>query len=258
MTRAATSGHDPNRVTVDVIGSPIDVLGWSDAVQRLGVWSRERRSRVGCICNAHSLVTARQDAAFAQVLQRADLCTPDGAPVAWMLRRLGHPGQPRINGPDLMWRYCGWAAEHGESIYLYGGSPDTLQRLQARLCEAHPGLRIAGAWAPPFRPLTDEEDRAAVDAINASGAGTVWVGLGCPKQELWMQAHRGRVQALMLGVGAAFDYHAGTLRRAPPWMQHAGLEWLHRLLSEPRRLWRRYLVTNTLFTAAALRQWLGR
>lgn len=241
-----------------VVGTAIDVLDWDTALARLGTWSREHRSRVACICNAHSLVTARQDPAFAAALAQAELCTPDGAPVAWMLRRLGHPAQPRINGPDLMWRYCAWAATQGESICLYGGTEATLSALKARLTAAHPGLRIAGAWAPPFRPLTAAEDQAVVDAINASGAGTVWVGLGCPKQELWMQAHRGRVQALMVGVGAAFDYHAGTATRAPLWMQRAGLEWLHRLASEPRRLWRRYLVTNTLFVLAALRQLLRR
>ncbi len=246
------------RRTEGVIGAAIDVLAWDQAVARIGAWSRERRSRVVCICNAHSLVTARQDAAYAQVLQQAEMCTPDGAPVAWMLRRLGHAGQPRINGPDLMWRYCGWAAEQGEAIYLYGGSEATLALLQQRLSVVFPALRIAGAVSPPFRALTAAEDAAAVAAINASGAGTVWVGLGCPKQELWMQAHRGRVQAVMLGVGAAFDYHAGTIRRAPLWAQRAGLEWLHRLRSEPRRLWRRYLVTNTLFVLAALRQLLGR
>lgn len=246
------------RRTEDVIGSPIDVLGWDEAVARVGAWSRERSGRVVCICNAHSVVTARQDAAFAQVLRQADLCTPDGAPVAWMLRRQGHAGQARINGPDLMWRCCAWAAENGQSIYLYGGTDSTLALLQARLRQAFPALRIAGAWAPPFRTLTPQEDAAAVTAINASGAGTVWVGLGCPKQELWMHAHRHSVQAVMLGVGAAFDYHAGTVQRAPPWVQQAGLEWLHRLLSEPRRLWRRYLVTNTLFIVAAAWQLLRR
>lgn len=246
------------RRTEDVIGSPIDVLGWDEAVVRVGAWSCEGRGRVVCICNAHSVVTARQDPAFAHVLRQADLCTPDGAPVAWMLRRLGHAGQARINGPDLMWRCCAWAAENDQSIYLYGGTDSTLALLRARLQQAFPALRIAGAWAPPFRALTAEEDAAAVAAINASGAGTVWVGLGCPKQELWMHAHRGRVNAVMLGVGAAFDYHAGTVQRAPPWAQRAGLEWLHRLLSEPRRLWRRYLVTNTLFILAAARQLLSR
>lgn len=246
------------RRTGDVIGSAIDVLGWDEALARLLAWSRERTSRVVCICNVHSVVTARQDPAFAAVLRQAELCTPDGAPVAWMLRRLGHAGQPRINGPDLMWRYCERAAAAGEAIYLYGGTDETLQLLQQRLRAAFPGLRIAGAHSPPFRALTPEEDAAVVAAINASGAGTVWVSLGCPKQELWMQAHRGRVQAVMLGVGAAFDYHAGTIRRAPVWAQRAGLEWLHRLLSEPRRLWKRYLVTNTLFVFAAARQLLRR
>jgi N-acetylglucosaminyldiphosphoundecaprenol N-acetyl-beta-D-mannosaminyltransferase len=246
------------RRTEAVIGSAIDVLGWDEAVQRLGAWSRERASRVVCICNVHSVVTARQDPAFAAALRQAEMCTPDGAPVAWMLRRLGHAGQPRINGPDLMWRYCAWAADHGESIYLYGGTEETLALLQQKLQQAFPALRVAGAFSPPFRALSEAEDAAAVAAINASGAGTVWVSLGCPKQELWMQAHRGRVQAAMLGVGAAFDYHAGTIRRAPPWAQRAGLEWLHRLASEPRRLWRRYLVTNTLFVLAAARQLLSR
>ena len=123
---------------------------------------------------------------------------------------------------------------------------------------AFPGLVIAGAVSPPFRPSTAEEEAAAVQAINASGARTVWVGLGCPKQELWMAAHRGRVQAVMVGVGAAFDYHADTVARAPTWMQRAGLEWLHRLASEPRRLWRRYLVTNTLFVLGAAAQLLRR
>lgn len=248
----------PARITEDVIGAPIDVLGWDEAVARVGAWSRERRGRVVCICNAHSVVTARQDTAFAQVLRQAELCAPDGAPVAWMLRRLGHAGQPRINGPDLMWRCCAWAAEQGQSIYLLGGTDSTLVLLRTRLQQAFPGLHIAGAWAPPFRALTPQEDAAAVTAINASGAGMVWVGLGCPKQELWMHAHRERIHAVMLGVGAAFDYHAGTVRRAPLWAQRAGLEWLHRLLSEPRRLWRRYLVTNTLFIAAAARQLLRR
>ena len=244
------------RLTQRVIGAAIDVLEWPEAVARLGEWSQAHHSRVVCICNAHSLVTARQDRDFAHVLANADMCTPDGAPVAWMLRKLGHAGQQRINGPDLMWAYCAWAAMHGESIYLYGSSESTLATLQTRLQAAFPGLLIAGATSPPFRTLTAEEDAAAVSIINASGAGTVWVSLGCPKQELWMEQHRGRVQAVMVGVGAAFDYHAGTVRRAPLWAQKAGLEWLHRLASEPRRLWRRYLVTNTLFIAAALRQLL--
>lgn len=246
------------RSTDRVIGAPIDVLGWDAAVARIAAWAGQRVSRVVFICNVHSVVTARQDPAFAAALAQADLATPDGAPVAWMLRRLGHAGQPRINGPDLMWRCCADAAARGTAVYLYGGTEEVLARLQERLRAAFPRLRIAGAASPPFRTLSAEEDAAAVADINASGAGVVWVSLGCPKQELWMHAHRGRVQAVMVGVGAAFDYHAGTTPRAPRWMQQAGLEWLHRLASEPRRLWRRYLVTNTLFVVAAVRQLLGR
>jgi N-acetylglucosaminyldiphosphoundecaprenol N-acetyl-beta-D-mannosaminyltransferase len=241
-----------------VIGAPIDVLDWSTALSRLQDWASRRESRYVCICNAHSVVTTSQDPAFGKAVNEADMATPDGAPVAWMLRKLGHAGQARINGPDLMWRYCGLAAERGDSVFLYGGAPETLEILQRKLLTAFPGLRIAGAVSPPFRALSAEEDATAVAEINASGAGTVWVSLGCPKQELWMAAHRGRVQAVMVGVGAAFDYHAGTISRAPQWMQDRGLEWLHRLCSEPRRLWRRYLVTNTLFVSGALRQLLAK
>lgn len=246
------------RQRVPVIGARIDVLSWADALQRIHAWATLRESRCVCICNAHSVVTASQDPAFAQALEQADMATPDGAPVAWMLRRQGHPGQQRINGPDLMWRYCQQAAQRGEPMFLYGSTPSTLETLERRLVAELPGLVIAGRLSPPFRPLTPAEDEADVAAINASGAGLVWVSLGCPKQELWMAAHAGRVRAVMIGVGAAFDFHAGTVSRAPAWMRQNGLEWLHRLASEPRRLWRRYLVTNTLFVLGALRQlWAG-
>jgi N-acetylglucosaminyldiphosphoundecaprenol N-acetyl-beta-D-mannosaminyltransferase len=175
-----------------------------------------------------------------------------------MLRRLGHGGQQRINGPDFFWAYCDAASRSGESLYLLGSSERTLAQLQLRLTQAFPGLRIAGAYSPPFRPMTEAEDKAVVDAIHASGAGTVWVGLGCPKQEIWMHAHKGRVRAVMLGVGAAFDFHAGTVRMAPAWMRECGLEWLYRLISEPRRLWKRYLTTNTAFLLLVARQLMER
>lgn len=244
-----------HRPRVPVLGAPIDVVDWPAALTRIADWARARESRCVCVCNVHSVVTARTDTAFLAAVRGCDLATPDGAPVAWLMRRLGHRGQQRINGPDLMWRYCAEAATRGESIYLYGNTPATLDRLQQRLRASFPGLRIAGAHSPPFRALTEAEDAAIVADIAASGAGTVWVSLGCPKQEQWMAAHRGRVPAVMVGVGAAFDYHAGTVKRAPRWMQAGGLEWLHRLASEPRRLWRRYLVTNTVFVVAALAQW---
>ncbi|MEQ6341621.1 MAG: WecB/TagA/CpsF family glycosyltransferase [Gammaproteobacteria bacterium] len=240
--------------TATVLSAPIDVLTWEHVLARISSWAARRESRYVCICNVHSVVTAGQDVAFSRVVREADMATPDGAPVAWMLRKLGYTDQQRINGPDLMWKYCEQAAQRGESIYLYGGMTETLEILQRRLAEVFPGLRIAGAYSPPFRVTTNEEDEADVVRINASGATTVWVSLGCPKQEKWMAAHRGRVNAVMIGVGAAFDYHAGTIKRAPKWMQNAGLEWLHRLCSEPRRLWRRYMVTNTLFVIGSAKQ----
>lgn len=244
------------RVTAAVIGAPIDVLTWDVALARIFEWGGKRESRYVCICNVHSVVSGRQDEEFARVVREADMATPDGAPVAWMLRRLGFRGQARINGPDLMWKYCAIAEREGASVYFYGSTELTLAMLRAALLRSFPDLKIAGMASPPFRTLTEEEDEAAIRAINETGAGVVFVSLGCPKQEKWMAAHRGRVRAVMIGVGAAFDYHSGQINRAPKWMQGAGLEWLHRLCSEPRRLWKRYLVTNTIFVTAAARQLL--
>ena len=247
---------EPVMRAVSVVGTPINPVSWDDALRIIQRWASERQSRYVCICNVHSVITAQQDPEFNRVVQHSDLNTPDGAPIAMMLRRLGCAGQRRINGPDLMWKHCEVAARAGTSIYLYGGMPDALSALQTRLAESFPGLKIAGAYSPPFRALSVQEDQAIVDTINSSGAGVVWVGLGCPKQEKWMAAHRGRINAVMVGVGAAFDFHAGRLKRAPHWMRNLGLEWMHRLISDPARLWKRYLVTNSMFIALASRQLL--
>lgn len=235
-----------------VLGAPIDAVNWLRCVDTIVAWASRHESRYVCMCNVHSVVTARLDPTFRRVVSGADIAAPDGAPVAWRLRRMGHHDQERIDGPDLMWRCCVRAAGGGLSVFLYGGTPETLAKLRARLARELPALKHAGWYAPPFRPLTEEEDEEAVRMINGSGAHIVFVALGCPKQEAWMAAHRDRVRGVMIGVGAAFDYHAGVIARAPRWMRDAGLEWLHRLLSEPRRLWRRYLVTNTLFFAYLL------
>jgi len=235
------------RKTARVLSADIDVLTWDSMLSRVALWAGNRESRYICICNVHSVVTAGLDKAFGAAVHGADLATPDGAPVAWMLRRITGGDQQRINGPDLMLKYCALAESKNESIFLYGSTNDTLEVLVRRLSEVFPALKIAGAYSPPFRPLTLDEDLHIVDMINASGAGTVWVGLGCPKQELWMAEHKGRVHSVMIGVGAAFEYHGRTVRRAPVWMQRHGLEWFYRLVSEPRRLWRRYFFTNSLF-----------
>lgn len=232
----------------------INACSWRSAISSIHRWSAARESRYVCICNVHSLITARKDEGFRKVLNEADMATPDGMPVAWMMRKIGFPLQERINGPDLMWKYCALAEQRNERIYFYGNTPETLSALIAKLHATFPNLQIAGSYSPPFRPLTEREDANVVAEINASGASVVFVSLGCPKQELWMAEHRGRIQAVMIGVGAAFDYHAGTIQRAPLWMQQRGLEWLYRLCSEPRRLWKRYLVTNTQFIFGAMGQ----
>jgi N-acetylglucosaminyldiphosphoundecaprenol N-acetyl-beta-D-mannosaminyltransferase len=237
-----------------VLGTFIDAVSWQGALEGIGRWASARESRYVCVCNAHSVVTTRLDSRVRSVISNADMATADGMPVAWMLRRLGYPHQERINGPDLMWRYCAIAAERGQSVYLYGNTPETLKALRKRLRASFPNLDISGSHAPPFRDLTAEEDARMVARINQARAAVVFVSLGCPKQELWMAEHRGRVHSVMIGVGMAFGYHAGTMRRAPACMQKAGLEWLYRLCSEPGRLWRRYLVTNTAFVLGAARQ----
>ena len=247
-----------NRQTGRVLGIQIDAFSWHEAVDRLLGWARARQSRYVAICNVHVVVTASRYEGYRQVIDGADMATPDGAPVAWMLRKQGFAGQPRISGPDLMWALCERCAAEQLPVYFYGSTEATLAALDVRLRAAFPDLLIGGLESPPFRALTADEDAATVARINASGAGFVFVGLGCPKQEIWMAEHRGRVNAVMIGVGAAFDFHAGVITRAPAWMRDNGLEWLHRLASDPRRLWRRYLVTNTLFILGAARQlWFG-
>jgi N-acetylglucosaminyldiphosphoundecaprenol N-acetyl-beta-D-mannosaminyltransferase len=253
------------RLTGNVLGVKIDALSWDAALARLLGWACAHESRYVTICNVHVVVSASRDAAYRDIINGSDMATPDGAPVAWMLRRQGFADQPRISGPDLMWALCARCASENLPVYFYGSTEATLALLETRLRAAFPDLQMT-MESPPFRALTAEEDAAAVDRINASGAGFVFVGLGCPKQERWMAAHRGtaeldacpvRVNAVMIGVGAAFDFHAGTVQRAPAWMRDNGLEWLHRLASEPGRLWKRYLVTNTLFIIGAARQLLG-
>lgn len=244
--------------SADVLGTRVHALGRDAAVP--AVLARAARGAGGAVafCNVHMVVTARRDAALADALRSFDLVLPDGAPVAAVLRRAGHTGQARVDGPGFMWAACDAAAGAGQAVYFYGSAPRTLDRLAARLRAAFPRLCIAGMRAPPFRPLTPEEFADDLRHIAASGARLVFVGLGCPRQEVWMARARPALSAVLLGVGAAFDFHAGVKARAPAWMQDAGLEWLHRLAHEPRRLAGRYLVTNTVFLAGCARAALTR
>lgn len=237
-----------------MLGTWVDALLWNDAIGHILAWGAQREPRYICVCNVHSVVTATHDPGLRHALGGADLSTADGAPIAWAMRQLGFPAQERITGPDLMWRYLLQAERVGQKIFLYGSTQETLSSLGKAIARAFPQLDVAGTLSPPFHTLSSSEDEAEVAAINGSGAHVVFVGLGCPKQEKWMAAHSGKINAVLIGVGAAFDFHSGMKKRAPLWWQRHGLEWLYRLGSEPRRLLRRYLVTNTLFVVGIAKQ----
>ncbi len=205
-----------------------------------------------CLCGVHGIVTAQHSDAMMRALDGAWLNFPDGAPVAWLMRRFGARRARRVAGPDLMPLVFEAGQDAGLRHFLFGSTPDVLERLQSRLLERYPRALVVGTFSPPFRALSEQENVAIAQQITDSGADVVWVGLGLPKQDQWLERSAGLFQpAVGLGVGAAFDFLAGTKPRAPQWMQDAGLEWLHRLLSEPRRLARRYAATNTEFVLRA-------
>ena len=210
-----------------------------------------------CCASVNNVMEAFDSAQFRQMMNAADLVTPDGMPLVWGLRLLGARGATRVYGPDLTLQVLDAAARNGLPVGFYGAGPVTVRRLAANMRTRFPSLHIAYTFSPPFAPLGPEEDDRVVREINASGTRVLFVGLSTPKQERWMAAHRGRVEAVMLGVGAAFDFLAGVKPQAPRWMQSAGLEWLFRLLAEPRRLGGRYLRHNPRFVTLFTLQLLG-
>ncbi|MDX8377510.1 MAG: WecB/TagA/CpsF family glycosyltransferase, partial [Mariprofundales bacterium] len=200
-----------------------------------------------CIANVHMVVTARVNEYLNSAMEAALLNTSDGMPLVWELKRQGYKEAERVSGPDLMIALCKRVQVEKLPVYFYGGSPEVVDSMRAKLTDNFPDLIIAGIESPPMLPEQPEVDPLVVEKIKNSGAKIVFVGLGCPKQELWMHAYSVHIPAVLIGVGAAFDFFAGSVKRAPLWMQKSGLEWFYRLCSEPRRLWRRYLVTNSLF-----------
>lgn len=211
-----------------------------------------------CAANVHMTMLAHDDPAFRSVINAADLVLPDGQPVAWALRILGLPQRRRVRvTPDLVLQLFAGAEARHVKVGLYGGSAETLRAFVSRLHDYYPRLDLAYAWDPPFRPLTRDEDVKQTEQIRASGTQLLLVGLGCPKQERWMAEHYGELQCVLVGVGAAFDMLGGKTRNAPVWMQERGLEWVFRLASEPRRLWRRHVMNDPRFLALLARQRLG-
>jgi len=243
---------------VEVLGVPVSavdydgVMGWMD-----GTVAARGRGYV-CVAATHTVMVAQEDTETMDAVLGASLVVPDGQPLVWALRALGRPLPDRVYGPDLMLRHCERAAAKGTRIFLYGGrNQGALVQLTLNLRRKYPGLRVVGGCSPPFRDLGDSELDIVADEINRTDADVVWVGIGVPKQEKWMAAMRDRLDApVLVGVGAAFDFHAGLVPQAPAWMQAAGLEWAFRLAQEPRRLWRRYLRYNPRFVAGFGAQWL--
>lgn len=231
----------------NILDTRIDATSYEDACDRIQTWANNNTSCYIVAANVHVVMSGYWQTQYQQVLNGAALVTPDGMPLVWSMRLLGVKEQSRVYGPDLMLAWCDRAAKLAMPIYLYGGTETMLVKLQQNLEQQFPGLKIAGSYSPPFRPLTPEEEQADLDRIHKSGAKVVFVALGCPKQEYWMARQQGKLQAVAIGVGAAFSFHSGEVSQAPRWMMRLGLEWLYRLVTEPKRLWRRYLVNNPAF-----------
>ncbi len=249
-SRAAVAG-----TRVDVLGVRVSAVDLRSAADEIERWIRTGGHNYVCVTGVHGVMESQRDPQLKEIHNRSGMTVPDGMPMVWAGHHAGAPWMTRVYGPDLMLEVLQRAVRHGWSSYFYGGAPGTPELLADKLRERLHGLRVAGTYSPPFRPLTAQEDEDVVARINASGADLVWVGLSTPKQERWMADHVGRLDAAALvGVGAAFDFYAGLLKQAPPWMQARGLEWLYRLLREPRRLWRRYLRNNPAFVLRILRE----
>jgi N-acetylglucosaminyldiphosphoundecaprenol N-acetyl-beta-D-mannosaminyltransferase len=253
---ASAPGHSIPRTPI--LGVGVSALDMATAVATVEAWIERREWDYVCVSTVHSIMECRRDPELRRIHNDAGLVTPDGMPLVWLSRLWGFRHVERVYGPDLMLALCKRSLERGWRHFLYGGTAETLALLEAALRGRFPGLSICGSFAPPFRPLTAEEDCEVVERINLAKPDIVWVGLGCPKQERWMAGHKGRVRGVLVGVGAAFDFLAGLKPQAPRWMQRAGLEWAFRLATEPRRLWRRYIVLNPLFIAAVARELVSR
>ena len=238
-----------------ILGMRVDTTNYKDATRRIIHWAKVGESCYICAANVHMIMTAYDKLEFARVVNNAALVTPDGMPLVWALSALGVKNSSRVYGPILALNVCKAAALAGIKIGLYGGTAESLASLVSFLRHRFSGIQIVCQISPPFRPLTPEEDVAYTQQIAESGVQILLAGIGCPKQEFWMAAHKDSISAVMVGVGAAFDFYSGRVRQAPSWMQELGLEWLFRLIMEPRRLWKRYAYNNPRFLLLFTMQW---
>lgn len=242
--------------TEPLLSVNVHCTNYAQAVEQVSEWIEHAVDSTRYIVqsNVNSIVVAQENPYYATVIRGADLSVPDGMPLVWLLRLKGHQIKDRVYGPDLMLLLCEEAAKKGWRCFLYGGAPGVPEQLKEVLEKRFPGLNIVGTYSPPFRELTADEDREICRMINDTKPDILWVGLGSPKQDIWMYEHREKLDvSVMHGVGAAFDFLTGRVKQAPRWMMNAGLEWLFRLFQEPRRLWRRYTLTNAKFIYYLLR-----
>jgi len=243
---------------VNILGVGVSAITMAEALETIEQWITHMERRYICVRDVHGVMKSQRDDALRRIHNAAGLVTPDGMPLVWLSWLKGFRHVERVYGPDLMLACCQFSITRGYRHFFYGGGEGVAERLASRLKERFPGLAITGTFSPPFRPLEPDEDEEAVRYINQARPDIVWVGLGTPKQELWMRAHVGRLTApVLVGVGAAFDFHAGVKPQAPRWIQRAGLEWLFRMLAEPRRLGPRYLLNNPWFVWEVFLQSIG-
>ncbi len=244
--------------SVDVFGVPLSLTDYDDTMDWIDASIAHREKGYVCVAATHTIMVCGEDEELREAVLGASITVPDGQPLVWAMNALGGDLERRVYGPELMARYCERAAQTGTRMYLYGGrNQGALVQLALNLRHRFPGVKIVGGYSPPYRDLSEEEEDAIVAEMNNSRADVIWIGVGVPKQEKWMAAMRERLDApVLIGVGAAFDFHAGLVPQAPQWMQSAGLEWSFRLAHEPRRLWRRYARYNPRFVAGFARQYV--
>lgn len=254
--RAVSAGKVP---ATRILNVPVSTVNMPTAVETILGWIEKRASYYVCVRDVHGIMRSQEDPELAKIHEGAGLVTPDGMPLVWVLQSRGYEQSSRVCGADLVAAVCEASLKTGARHYFFGGKPGVAERMSAELSRQFPGLKIAGLSTPPFRPLSFEEDAVITDTIVAAHPDIVWVGLSTPKQEYWMRDHVGLIPgATLIGVGAAFDFYAGDVKRAPNWMRESGLEWLHRLISEPRRLWRRYLVLAPRFVLLIMIEGINR
>ena len=231
----------------EILKTNINLTNMSETIKYIGGHLDDLRGKYICVSNVHTTVMSYENEEYRKIQNSAAMALPDGAPLSSYSRRRGYKQAQRVTGPDLMLELFAVSREKGYRHYFYGATEETLQSMRKVIERDYPGMEIAGMYAPPFRTLTPQEDAEIIEKINNSRPDFIWIGLGAPKQEEWMYQHMGQLQGVLIGVGAGFDYLAGYIKRAPHWMQKMSLEWLYRLLQDPRRLWRRYFTSNVKF-----------